>query len=68
MKTGDLVAFEFEDIYLAVITKVYNDGAVDAFFAAIPSRAMFPIPHQEHIYFSKEELNDCFYEVINESR
>ena len=57
MKTGDLVAFEFEDIYLAVITKVYNDGGIDAFF-----------PKHESIYFSKEELNDCFYEVINESR
>ena len=57
MKTGDLVAFEFEDIYLAVITKVYNDGGIDAFF-----------PKHESIYFSKEELDDCSYEVISESR
>jgi hypothetical protein len=55
MKVGDLVAFEFEDIYLALITKAYDDGAVDAFFSG-----------HGILYYSNEELVDCSYEIIGE--
>ena len=58
MKLGDLVDFEFEDIYTGLIL-------------ATPTE---PVPHVKVLFFDKavvdytmEELDECSWEVISEA-
>ena len=59
MKVGDLVVFEFEDVYTGLVL-AKNDE---------------PAPHVEIFFFDKSvatytiaELEDCSWEVLSESR
>ena len=59
MKVGDLVDFEFEDIYTGLIL----------------AKSEEPVPHVQVLFFDKavvnytmEELDGCSWEVISEGR
>ena len=59
MKVGDLVDFEFEDVYTGLVV----------------AKSDKPVPHVDILFFDKavvtytmDELEDCCWEVISESR
>ena len=59
MKVGDLVDFEFEDVYTGLVL----------------AKSEEPVPHVKILFFDKavinytmEELAVCCWEVISESR
>ena len=59
MKVGDLVDFEFEDVYTGLVVAKSDE----------------PVPHVDILFFDKAvvtytmaELEDCWWEVISESR
>ena len=56
MKVGDLVDFEFEDVYTGLVVAT-NNARVQIYFFEKGTQT-----------YTKQELDDCCWEIISEGR
>ena len=57
MKIGDLIDFEFEDVYTGLVVSC-DENSVVVYFRS----------NQQKVGYSHKELENCCWEVISEDR